>query len=261
MWKTNRRMFCFVWTVLLAGVFSWRTVLAEPAPTLADGETFTYALYLKHGFISVKAGMAYLDVKKRDGAFEATMTLKALSVVDMIYHLYARLTTRLTPDLKPLRYEKHAEEGSCIYDEVSTFSYPSEGGCNISSKQTFKDGTLKDGETRRSDQVFDLLSLIFHARRLDVSRLTPGARLDVAVISGVKVKEQSLVYKGVEEVETDDGSKVKAGIFLLSSNEDGGVTARFAFLQEGRRVIQRIDILHKYGSLSARLRPASRKGK
>ena len=66
MWKTNRRMFCFVWTVLLAGVFSWRTVLAEPAPTLADGETFTYALYLKHGFISVKAGMAYLDVKKRD---------------------------------------------------------------------------------------------------------------------------------------------------------------------------------------------------
>ncbi|MBR2839098.1 MAG: DUF3108 domain-containing protein [Kiritimatiellae bacterium] len=242
--------------VSLAGALSLGTALAEPARALADGETFTYALYLKHGFVTVKAGMAQLDVKERDGAYEATMTLKALPVVDMIYHLYARMTTRLTPELKPLRYEKHAEEGGCVYDEVSSFSYPQEGGCRITSKQTYKDGTVKERETQRPGEVFDLLSLIFHARRLDVSSLTPGARLDVAVVSGVTVKNQSLEYKGVEEVETDDGTKAKVGIFSLSSDEDGGVTARFAFSQEGKRVIQRIDILHKYGSLSARLRPS-----
>ena len=245
--------FSIVRTVLLACALSWGTAFADSAPLLDDGETFTYALYLKCGFVSVKAGMASLDVKELDGAYEVTMTLKALPVVDIIYHLYACLTTRLTPELKPLRYEKHAEEGGCVYDEVSAFSYPSEGGCLISSRQVFKDGTVKEGEARRSDQVFDLLSLIFHARRLDVSRLDPGARLDVAVVSGVKVREQSLVYKSVEEIKTDDGSEAKVGIFFLSSDEDGGVTAQFAFSQEGKRVVQRIDILHKYGALSARL--------
>ena len=80
--------------------------------------------------------VSQLDVllmKAAKTADTAAMTLKALSVVDMIYHLYARLTTRLTPDLKPLRYEKHAEEGSRVYDETIEFSTPAEGGCKVSA--------------------------------------------------------------------------------------------------------------------------------
>ena len=231
------------------------TALAD-APRIADGEEFDYALYVKQGFITVKAGTAHLSVKEKDGAYEASLELKALSFVDMIYHLYVRMSTRLTPELKPLRYEKHAEEGRSVYDEVSVFSYPQEGGCGISSRRTFSDGKVDVGETRREGSVFDLLSLIFHARRLDVAGLKPGMRIDVSVISGVKVRDQSLVYKGVEEIKAHDGRKIKAGVFDLRSEESGGISAQFVFSQDGSRIPQRIDISQKLGSLSARLCPA-----
>ena len=99
------------------------------------------------------------------------------------------------------------------------------------------------------------VSLLFHARRLDVARLKPGARLDVPVVSGVKVRDQSLVYKGEEKVETADGAEVGAGVFALLAKE-GGETARFAFSREGSRIPQRLDISLKFGSVSARLCPA-----
>ena len=186
------------------------------------------------------------------------MTIKAQPLVDVIYHLYVKMATRLSPDMEPLRYEKHAEEGSRVYDEVSIFDYPPGGGCRVTSRQTFNDGDVKECVTNIAGKVYDLLSLAFHARRLDASRLKPRERLDVAVVSGVKVRDQSLEYQGVEEVKIDGGAAVKAGVFLLSSEEDGGVTARFAFSQDERRVIQRIDITHnRHGSLSVRLCPVA----
>ena len=240
------------------GALPCESAAAEPSPAVADGESFAYALYLEYGFVTAKGGMARLDVKKRGEEYEATMTLEAQPLVDVIYHLYVKMATRLSPDMRPLSYEKHAEEGSRVYDEVSVFDYPPGGGCRVTSKQTFSDGDVKESVTNMTDQVYDLLSLAFYARRMDVSNLKPKERLEVAVVSGVKVYEQSLEYQGVEEVEIDDGTEVKAGVFFLSSDEDGGVTARFAFSQDERRVIQRVDITHnRHGSVSVRLCPAA----
>ena len=240
--------------LLAAAAFSWGAVLAE-APRLVDGETFTYALYLKQGFVTVKAGTASLAVRETDRRiFEATLALKASSVVEMVYHLDVRMATRLTAELKPLCFTKHAEEGSRVYDEVSVFSYPSGNVCNVSSKRIFADGRVDVGNTRYAEQVFDLVSLLFHARRLDVAHMEPSTLLEVPVISGVKVREQSLVYRGEENVATADGAKVEAGVFALLDKE-GNVTARFAFSRKGNRIPQRIDISLKFGSVSARLCP------
>lgn len=255
--KGRRLLLAMAW-VCAIGAVPCESAAAEPSPAVTDGESFTYALYLEYGFMTAKGGMACLDVKKRGEEYEATMTLEALPLVDAIYHLYVKTATRLSPDMKPLSYEKHAEEGSRVYDEVSIFDYPPGGGCRVTSKQTFNDGGVKECVTNMADKVYDLLSLAFHARRLDVSRLKTKERMDVAVVSGVQVHVQSLEYQGVEEVEIDDGAKVKAGVFFLSSEEDGGVTARFAFSQDERRVIQRIDITHnRHGSVSVRLCPVA----
>ena len=238
---------------LIAGSLSCGTVLAG-SPRLADGEKFTYVLYLKQGFVSVKAGVATIAVAKKGGAFEATLALQTTALIETFYHLDVRMSSLLTPELKPLRFDKHAEEGCRVYDEVSVFSYPVAGGCGVSSRRMFSDGKTDVGEAKRSEQVFDLVSLLFYARRLDVARLKPGARLNIPVVSGVTVRDQSLVYRGEETIETADGAKVKSGVFVLLAKE-GGETARFAFSQEGDRVPQRLDVSLKFGSVSARLIP------
>lgn len=225
---------------------------AVQAPRIEDGENFTYALYLRQGFVTVRAGTASLKVSRAGEAFEAVLELKAASAVEIMYHLAVRMSTRLTPDLKPILYTKHAEEGSRVYDETIEFSTSAEGGCTVSARRVFKDGTTDSGVVRRPVQVFDLVSLIFHARRLDVGSLKPGARIDLPVASGVKVRDQSLEYAGVETVETADGRKVKACVFNLVAASKAQA-ARFAFSPDGNRAPQRIDIALKFGSVSARL--------
>ena len=232
--------------------YAFRTRLG--GPQLVDGEKLTYALYVKQGIVMAKAGEASITVTKKDGDYEATLALQTTAIVEAVYHLAVRMTARLTPEMKPLRFEKHAEEGSRIYDEVSTFAYPDEGGCAVSSRRMFADGKVDVGEMKSAGQVFDLVSLIFHTRRLDVARLKPGERVKVSVVSGVTVREQSLVYRGEEEIETADGAKAKSGVFVLLA-KDGGETARFVFSQEGNRVPQKLDVSLKYCSVSARLCP------
>ena len=225
--------------------------LAVQAPRIADGESFTYALYLKQGLLTVRAGTASLNVTKKGDSYEAVLEFRAAAVVDMVYHLAVRMSTLLTPDLKPIIYVKHAEEGSSVYDETIEFSTPREGGCMVSARRVFKDGKTDTGVVSRPVQVFDLVSLIFYARRLDVAHLKPGTRIDLPVASGVKVTDQSLEYAGMEEVE-NAGGKVLACVFNLVSGAKVQ-TARLAFSPEGNRVPQRIDIALKFGFVSVRL--------
>ena len=224
---------------------------AGQEPWVTDGESFTYALYLKQGLLTVRAGTASLNVTKKGNSYEAVLEFRAASVVDMVYHLAVRMSTRLTPDLKPIVYVKHAEEGSSVYDETIEFSTPAEGGCMVSARRVFKDGKTDTGVVSRPAQVFDLVSLIFYARRLDVENLKPGTRIDLPVASGVKVTDQSLEYAGMEEVETARG-KVNACVFNLVSGPKVQ-TARLAFSPDGNRIPQRIDVALKFGFVSARL--------
>ena len=241
------RAFCLLGIVVLA---AWAAFAEGPCD-----EEFTYALYVSQGFVTLKAGTASIGVTGKDGGYEATFTLKAAAFVEAIFHVDVRITTLLTPELKPIRFEKHAEEGSYVYDELSAFSYPPEGGCVVSARRTFPDGRVESRTIKRSEPVYDLMSLFFHARRLDFSHLQPGARLTVPVVSGVKVWDKTLVYKGEEEVEIADGAKVRAGVFVLFA-KDGKESARFAFSREGGRVPQRLDVVLNFGSGSARLCPA-----
>ena len=224
---------------------------AVQVPRIADGESFTYALYLKQGLLTVRAGTASLNVTKKGNSYEAVLEFQAASVVDMVYHLAVRMSTSLTPDLKPIVYVKHAEEGSRVYDETIEFSSSAEGGCKVSARRVFKDGKTDTGVVSRPVQVFDLVSLIFYARCLDVENLKPGERIDLPVASGVKVTDQSLKYVGIEEVETA-GGKVKACVFELVSGPKVQ-TARLAFSPEGSRIPQRIDVALKFGTVSVRL--------
>ena len=132
---------------------------AVQAPRIADGESFTYALYLKQGLLTVRAGTASLNVTKKGDSYEAVLEFRTAAVVDMVYHLAVRMSTLLTPDLKPIIYVKHAEEGSSVYDETIEFSTPGEGGCMVSARRVFKDGKTDTGVVSRPVQVFDLVSL------------------------------------------------------------------------------------------------------
>jgi len=242
--------------VLAAALFADRADAAAAA--LRDGERIAYDLYYEKGFMAVPAGTAELSVVRTNGAYDLALELKASPVIEKFYHLSTRLQSRVTPELRPIRYAKHAEEGGRVYDEVVDFSMQADGGCAVSCRRTFADGRARTNEVRRTETVHDLLSVLFRARATDLLARAKAGRVTLPVATGLKVEDEVLVFKGDETVGTADGKDVPSQVFGLlkraKPGEEASELARFWLSKDARRLPLRINLNLKFGSASARLR-------
>lgn len=228
------------------------------AAALREGERIAYDLYYQKGFVAIPAGTAELSVTRTNGVYDLALTLAASPVVEKVYHLSTRLASRVMPDLHPIRYTKHAEEGGRVYDEVVDFRTMADGGCAVSCRRTFADGRVRTNEVCRAESVHDLLSVIFQARATDLLERAKAGRVVLPVATGLKVEDQVLVFKGDEKVRTADGKDVPSQVFGLlkqaKPGEEASELARFWLSRDARRLPLRINLNLKFGSASARLR-------
>lgn len=231
---------------------------ADVSPALRDGERIAYDLYLQKGIVALPAGTALLSTVRTNDAYALELRLAALPVVDKIYHLSTCLTSRVTPDLRPLRYTKHAEEGGRVYDEVVDFRPLENGGCAVSCRRTEADGRTRTNDVRRTTAVYDLVSVLFQARATDLLARAKAGRVVLPVATGIRVDDQVLVPCGDEEVETADGRNVPSQVFSLlrraNPGEEASELARFWLSKDERRLPLRINLFLKFGTASARLR-------
>ena len=228
------------------------------AAALRDGARIAYDLHLEQGFMSMPAGTAELSVAETNGVYDLSMTLTASPAVETFYHVSARLESHVAPDLRPLRYRKHAEEGGRVYDEVVDFRALADGGCAVSCRRTLADGTFRTNEVRRAAAVHDILSVLLLARETDLLARAQAGRVTLPVATGLKVEDVALVFRGDEEVETAGGRDVPSQVFGLlkraKPGEEASELARFWLSKDGRRLPLRINLYLKFGAASARLR-------
>lgn len=243
---------------LLSAALAMLSLAGVAGAALRDGERIAYDLYYEKAFMAIPAGTAELSVARVDGAYDLVLALAASPVVEKVYHLSTRLESRVTPDLRPLRYAKHAEEGGRVYDEVVGFTALADGGCAVSCRRTFADGTFRTNEVRRATAVHDLLSVLFQARTTDLLARAQAGRVVLPVATGLKVEDEVLVFKGDEVVGTADGRDVPAQVFSLlkpaKPGEEASELARFWLSKDARRLPLRINLYLKFGAASARLR-------
>ena len=251
-----RSVFCRCCCSLLFGA------LTASAGVLVDGERVDYQLYIEKGFMSISAGTAQLTTTRTNDFYDLVLDLSARPAVEAVYHFKTTLASRVTPELQPFRYVKHAEEGSRIYDEITRFSYPSNGGCRVESTRTFADGRVRTNQVFRTEGVYDLVSVIFQAR---TNRWKSGAEKGnwtFPVATGLKVEEQVLIDKGLEDVETSDGEVVKAHAYSLlrrskTDTPPQDELARFWLADDARHLPVRINLFLKFGTVSARAVPVA----
>jgi len=227
---------------------------------LADGELFQYSLYCVQGFIPIPAGTATLSVTATNhlgkSAFLLGMTLDASPVIEKICHVRTRMASLVTPEFLPLCYRKSAEEGSRHYTETTTFTQLDTGECSVSCRREIKGGRVDTGQEVRRGSIYDLVSVCFFARGLQ-SSIPVGRRFPLAVVSGVKVRERTLVFRGEDKVSGVNGEKVVCDTFVLMGSEKKGESdkevARFWISRDEDHVPVRIDMALKWGSVSVRL--------
>lgn len=225
---------------------------------LMDGEAFAYSLYCVQGFIPIPAGTASLSVAATNhqgaAAFSLDMALDASSVVEKVYHFRTRFRSLVTPELEPILYEKSAEEGSRFYAETTTFTRLESGEHSVACRRVFKEGRVDTGSEARKGRIFDLVSVCFFARSLRRS-FPIGEHLPVSVVSGVKVRDRTLVYSGEDAESGESGRQVPCDVFILQEKKGPSTceVARFWISRDTRRVPVRIDMALKWGRVSVRL--------
>lgn len=246
--------------VCLAALFLVCSSLLGEQIRLTDGESFQYSLYCVQGFIPIPAGTATLSVAATNHfgkpAFLLGMSLEASSVVEKVYHFQTAMTSLVTPEFVPLRYWKSAEEGSRHYTETTTFTRLETGECEVSCRREIKGGRVDTGQEVRRGMIYDLVSVCFFARGLP-SSIPVGRRFPLAVVSGVKVRDRTLVCLGEDMASGEKGGKIACDSFALKGadkkEEADKEVARFWISRDERRVPVRIDMALKWGSVSVRL--------
>ena len=236
--------------------------LASEGSSMAS-ESLSYTLYFNWKFVWIKAGRASLTTRsttyKGQPAIESTLLAQSANTAEHIYHLSDTLRTIVTPDIEPLYFVKHCEEGDDIVYERAWFSRTPAGRYRADISKVYPDGKERKADYEGDAPVYDMISVMLHARTLPFATLSKGRRLTYPVAGGRRVDMQTLVYMGRETVKTQAGKDVATHVFSLVSpkTKDGLTTEvevlRFYISDDPAHTPVQIDLNLKFGTAKAKL--------
>ena len=237
------------------------TLAATPAPK--NGETLNYTLFFNWKFVWIKAGQATLTTRSTtyegQPAYKTTLLACSSKNADGIFRMRDTLTTIVKPNLEPLYFVKHCEEGKDIVYERAWFSRTDDGKHRAKQIKIYADGRVREGDNTDTRTIYDMVSLLVNARAFDTTLLTPGQRLTYPMVNGRRVEEQVLNYVGKESIETLSGKQANCLVFSLvqSKTVDGATTQseviRFYISDDADHIPVQLDLFLKFGVAKAKL--------
>lgn len=186
-----------------------------------NDEVLRYNVSYKWGFINKNAGTATLTVNRVDDGFRAELTARSDPWADRIYSVRDTLVSIMTPELKPLLYEKRAHEAGKYSHDVIKYGYQ---GCVVDGHCTRyrdKNGVVSTEHTEltATSPVADMLSVYFFIRSLDFPAMKKGDVVPVNMFSGRRKELLFLTYTGTETIKIGNRSYNCYGIsFRFTSN-------------------------------------------
>lgn len=221
------------------------------------GEKLTYDLYFNWKFIWVKAGSAHYSIKsvEYDGQESLRSDLIFLSNkrCSAIFPMKDTLVSITSPDLVPKYFRKGSAEGSRY--TVNEVWYDFVDGKNVlKQKYLNRHGVWSEKSYESQECNFDMLSILSVARTFDTSQYEDGHRIYFPMASGRKVEMQTLVFRGREKFEANDGVTYRCLVFSLldqESKKKEKELLRFYITDDLNHLPVRIDFYLKFGSAKA----------
>lgn len=224
-----------------------------------SGEQLDYELFFNWKFIWIKAGTArmtvdehsYLDVPVYRTRLQA-ITSKRL---DRIFKMRDTLDCVYSKQLEPLYFRKGAEEGKRFTIDEAWFDYR-DNKCYVDQRRTQRDGTFVQKRDTSDQCVFDMLSILAQARSFDPTQYKEGERILFPMVTGKRVEEQILVYRGKEDFEAENKTVYRCLVFSLvemkGKKEKEVIT--FYITDDKNHLPVRLDLYLKFGSAKAFLK-------
>ena len=155
--------------------------------------------------------------------------------------------------LEPRYFRKGAEEGKRYTVDEAWFSYK-DGLCFVNQKRTYRDGNFDQAVASDSRCIYDMLSILAQARSYDPADYKIGDKIKFPMATGRKVEEQTLIYRGKENVKAENGTTYRCLIFSLVEYDKKGKEKEvitFFITDDLNHLPVRLDLYLNFGSAKA----------
>ena len=216
-----------------------------------------YDLYFNWKFVWVKAGLASLTTNATTYHSQPAYRINLLALgskrADFFFKMRDTLTCVIGEKLEPRYFRKGAEEGKRYTVDEAWFSYK-DGLCLVNQKRTYRDGAFDESEASDSRCIYDMLSILAQARSYDPADYKVGDKIKFPMATGRKVEEQTLIYRGKENVKAENGVTYRCLIFSLVEYDKKGKEKEvitFFVTDDLNHLPVRLDLFLNFGSAKA----------
>ena len=222
-----------------------------------DGAAQHHAQSMHWKFVWVKAGLASLTTNATTYHSQPAYRINLLALgskrADFFFKMRDTLTCVIGEKLEPRYFRKGAEEGKRYTVDEAWFSYK-DGLCLVNQKRTYRDGAFDESEASDSRCIYDMLSILAQARSYDPADYKVGDKIKFPMATGRKVEEQTLIYRGKENVKAENGVTYRCLIFSLVEYDKKGKEKEvitFFVTDDLNHLPVRLDLFLNFGSAKA----------
>jgi DNA polymerase III alpha subunit (gram-positive type) len=221
-----------------------------------SGEHVMYDLYFNWKFIWTKAGLASLSTNAMHYGAKPAYRLNLLAfgskTADFFFKMRDTLTCIIGDRMQPYYFRKGSEEGGKYTVDEVYFSY--KNGVSYAKQTRIKNfGKPKLSSAEDSRCMYDMLSIFAQARSFNPTDYKLGERIKFQMATGLKIEEQTLIYRGKDIVEAQDGVKYRTLVFSLVEYKKGKEkeVITFYITDDNNHIPVRLDLFLNFGSAKA----------
>lgn len=201
-------------------------ITAQAGDVSFKDETLHYVITYKWGIVHKDAGEATLSLRNSGGNYCFTLAARTKPWADKFFMVRDTLiATVAKKGFSPLTYSKIAhEDGRYSREDLTYSSAGNHIGTRVKKVKVNKKGERSETTTRLSatGRSFDMLSVFYYLRTLDLSALEKGKPLTVNIFSGSKVEKLTIRHTGKETIKLRDGTRREANRLRFRFTRDGG---------------------------------------
>ncbi|MDE6786429.1 MAG: DUF3108 domain-containing protein [Muribaculaceae bacterium] len=198
---------------------------ASAADTKFADETLKYVITYKWGLITKDSGEATLSIKNQGSKYYIRLTGKTKPWADGLFKVRDTLVSVMDKaKFHPLSYTKIAHEGDWHRKDVIEYSYTGTNVKGNASVYKEKKGNVKteNFELSSSGDTFDMLSVFYWIRSIDLANIETGKKLTATLFSESREETVKIWKVGEGSVKMRDGSKREAWHIKFTFTSKGG---------------------------------------
>lgn len=197
------------------------TVLSEDNLAFSDGEQLNYTFNYKWGMVRTDIAHGSLSAVKEtsgDGSvFHTRMFARTAKFFDGFFKVREDFSSWFTADgMTPVRFTRDTQEGGYWCRNELEFVWDSQQPHINTTFESEKKGVLKTEIQIEKPRMFDVISLIYAIRNVDMDRIQPGVPYSITFAVDDDVFNIALTFRQKEDRNVKGLGRVKALRFDVS---------------------------------------------